>query len=210
MDQASLGAPAALLLDSSDARAPTLSRQLWGLDWNRLTPWKFDDVDVEMGTIADALPFMAEHYGGIFGSGDEAARFLHEPMTPAKMRFSELSDVFLFRSEQRLFGIMLAHPTDWTTYYIRSTAFLPEFRNKKVMMRFVHTMCEHLRGAGVRRLETEVSPSNQATQHAQMSDGWMVTGTVTSERWGAMLRWTKYLHEDARSTFLRQFCITPK
>jgi hypothetical protein len=51
-----------------------LSKRLWGLDWSNVLPWDFGDATVEVGTFADALPFMREYYPRIFGIERWASR----------------------------------------------------------------------------------------------------------------------------------------
>ncbi len=210
MSQAPVGVPWTPDQDTSEIRRSPLSKQIWGLDWREILPWQFDETEVVSGTLADAMPFIAEHYGKIFGAADQQVRFFHEPMTDAKRRFTEMSDVFLFRAEGRPFGVMIAHPTDWSTYYVRTTAFLPEQRNRHIMTRFVQRIYEPLIAAGVSRMEADTAPSNLAVQKILHGLEWMVTGTTNSERWGLMLRQTKLFREDAKSAFLQQFCVTPR
>ena len=116
---------------------PPLSQKLWDLDWAQLLPWSFEEVTVEVGTFDEALPFVAEHYARIFGTDELAGRFLVEAMTPAKRRFGAEMDVFLFRAEGRTVGIFMSHPSDWSTYYMRTAALLPEYRGRHLVSRFM-------------------------------------------------------------------------
>jgi len=210
MNQIEVGAMRALRPGVPDVRAPSLSAQLWNIRWSEVLPFQFDEVRVEIGPFSEAAPFIAEHYAAIFGNEDPSVKFLHEPMTDAKRRFSEMSDVFLFRAEQRTVGIMIAHPTDWSTYYMRSSAFVREYRSRHMLNRFLTSVCEPLAAVGVKRLETEISPSNLPANRLVTACGWMVTGTSNSERWGTVLRYTKFLTDDAKSAFAHQFCVTPR
>lgn len=186
-----------------------LSLRLWDLDWNRKLPWQLDDaVSVESGSFDQALPFMQEHYGEIFG-GTEESRFLVEPMSEAKRRFCSELDIFLFRADGRAVGILMGHPTDWSTYYIRSTAFIEEYRARGLMRIFLVPFWKALRDAGVDRVESEVSPTNKPTLALQMKEGFIVTSAGMSERWGAVLRLTKYLSSEPERVFARQFCSMP-
>jgi hypothetical protein len=36
--------------------------------------------------------------------------------------------------------------------------------------------------------------------------GWLAVGTSNSERWGATVRFSKFLRADAQRIFVRQFC----
>src|SRR5262245_10721779 len=115
-------ASASRLLTSPSSE--TLSRRLWDIDWAERLPWTLaDGSSVERGSFEDALPFMAENYAGIFG--DEPERFLVEGMTDAKRRFWREMDVFVLRCDGVTAGICAGHPSDWSTYYVRTFALLP-------------------------------------------------------------------------------------
>jgi hypothetical protein len=60
--------------------------------------------------------------------------------------------------------------------------------------------------AGVRRFELDTSPANMATIQVLTRLRFNVTGHITSERWGALLRLTKFLDERAEEVFLDSFC----
>jgi hypothetical protein len=155
------------------------------------------------------MPFIQEHYPAIFGHKDLAGRFLPTPMTDAKRRFFAEMDYFVFRVGPDAAGVLMGHPTDWTTYYIRSAALLPEHRDRRLLSHFVERLDAPLRAAGVERIETECSPANVPVIRLVTSQGWIATGSTSSERWGLMLRYTKYLSDDARVAFVRQYTAMP-
>ena len=148
---------------------------------------------------------MREHYASIFG-GRGSDRFLASPMTEAKLRFCRESDVFLFRVGSRTVGLLLANPADWSTYYMRSVAILSDFRERRLLTRFMERSYEPLRKAGVERIEGECSPANTPMMRMLVGQGFLVTSTANSERWGATVRFTKFLSEEAGAVFHRQYC----
>jgi hypothetical protein len=183
-----------------------LSRRLWDLDWREQLPWCFDEIKVEHAEFDDALAFMQTHYPNIFEAESRASRFLHDPMTPAKLRFCREMDVFVFCDAANTVGIVMAHPADWSTYYVRSAAFLPSYRGRHLQTRWFEAIDAPLRAAGVERLEAECAPSNAVSVSKLNKLGFVVTATSNTERFGALVRFTKFLQEDAEATFLRQFC----
>jgi ribosomal protein S18 acetylase RimI-like enzyme len=187
-------------------RMVALSERLWGLDWSRVLPWAFDGVAVEHATYEQALPFITEHYPSIFATRDYSARFVVEPMTPAKRRFGAEMDVFLVRADGHTGGVFMGHPSDWSTYYIRSTGLLPEFQRRGVGARLADRVCEQVAAAGASRVEVDVVPTNTPILRLLQGRGFLVTSTSTSERWGLVLRLTKFLEPIAESVFVRQFC----
>jgi ribosomal protein S18 acetylase RimI-like enzyme len=183
-----------------------LSWRLWDLDWRRHLPWHYEGIAVEHASFDDALPFMEANYGTIFEAEAMASRFLASPMTPAKTRFCREMDVFLFRDAGTTVGVLMSHPTDWSTYYLRSAAVLPAYRARNLMSRCIEATWEPLAAAGVERVEAETAASNAVVVRLLMGLGFAITSIANSERFGAMVRLTKFLQEDAEATFLRQFC----
>lgn len=189
------------------ASTSTLSRRLWQLSWAAVMPPEIDGIAVEIGSFAEAYPFVEEHWAAIFG--DDAARFHVEELTEAKRRFWDEMDVFVFRADGRIAGIAAGHPTDWSTYYMRTFALLPEFRERRFASAFGEHMSRALREAGVARLEAETSVANVAMSRLLASQGFLISSMLASERWGVMLRFTKYLDGEAESVFRRQFVNVP-
>jgi hypothetical protein len=205
---ASVGAGRAPAAATVRAERPTsLSQRLWGLEWSKELPWQLDGCTVEHGTFADALPFMGEHYGRIFGW--EPDRFHVEQMSEAKRRFGDEMDVFVFRADGKTVGVAAGHPTDWSTYYVRTFALLKEYRDRGWCLEWTERIGEPLRRVGCERWEGECSPANVAMIRMLTSRGCLITGTVNSERWGAMLRFGRLLNDDARAAFTRQFIHAP-
>ncbi|HEX8793601.1 MAG TPA: GNAT family N-acetyltransferase [Polyangiaceae bacterium] len=188
-----------------ELEAATLSQRWWGLDWRDVLPFHFDDGRAEFATMGDVLPFISEHYPAIFGAKDVEGRFLQNPMTEAKRRFFAEMDFFLFRVAGDVAGVFMAHPWDWSTYYLRSTGILPQYREQRLMTHFFDCLDEPLRAAGVERIEAEVSPANAPIIRVLAGHGYIVTGQVATERWGLLLRYTKFLSQGANAVFGRQY-----
>jgi ribosomal protein S18 acetylase RimI-like enzyme len=197
-------APSTPIEPAIGSRPESLSQRWWGLDWAATMPWSCGGLSVGYGGLDDALPFIREHYGAIFGDAD--TRFLADPMCERKERFYRDADVFLIRDGATCVGLQIAHPTDWSSYYVRSLAILPAYRGRGVLDAMTERMVEALAAVGVERLEGELSPNNGACVIAQTRLGYVVTGMHASERWGTMVRLTRFLQEDASRVFRRQFC----
>jgi hypothetical protein len=187
-------------------RASRLSERLWGPGWDAHLPFAIEEVQVAAGSFVEAVPFISEHYAELFNARDNVGRFLTDPMTDAKRRFAEEMDVFLFRDQGRIVGLILAHPSDWSTYYIRSGALLPAYRRRNLIARFLERAWEPLRALSVERVEAECSPANVAVMRILTGLGFLITATANSERWGSNVRLTRFLREEAEEVFLRQFC----
>lgn len=186
-----------------------MSKRLWGLDWRAVLPWQLGDIVVEAVSHEAILPFMKAHYPSFFGMDEGHSLFLIDPMTEAKRRFFSEMDCFLFRDGDKTVGIGAGHPSDWTTYYFRTAAFLHEYRDRGLLTQFSDEVFPVLASLGVDRFELECSPANTAMMRVSMAQGAIVTGSTTSERWGQMLRFTKFLRAEPVDIHLRQFCAMP-
>jgi len=67
-----------------------------------------------------------------------------------------------------------------------------------------------LRAAGVARVETEASVVNVPVIALQLKEGFVITAHESSERWGALVRLTKFLSPEPDRVFRRQFCAMPE
>jgi len=182
------------------------SETLWGLRWSDHAPWHYDDVSIDASCLAEALPFVSEHYDTIFGAG--RGRFYADAMTPAKRRFYERCDVFVFRAEGNVVGVSFSHPTDWSSYYLRSTAFLKSWQGRHGMRRMIDRLSGPLRGVGCDRIECEVSPTNAVIMRMLIGEGWIATGNVHTERFGALVRMTRFLRPEPADVFAERFGAT--
>lgn len=185
-----------------------MSERYFGVDFGAELPVMLGDITLEYGSFTeDALPFLSEHYAKLFGIEDGgAARFLASPMTPAKVRFSEEMDVFLHRHEGRVVGLHLCHPSDWCSYYMRTTLILPEYRNRRLWWLLTDWLETPLSRAGVERIEGDVCPTNVPMMSLALRKRWTITSTMSSERWGNLVRLTHFFDPNARRIFERQFC----
>lgn len=190
------------------SRQVKLSEALWGLDLNARLPLQVsaDGVWVRLGGPADLAAFYGENHDALFGaSGDR--EFLCREQSPAKARYiNHVCDVLVFQHEERIVGAFVGNPVDWSTYYIRSTAFLAQYQGRALYRRFLDVLFGELAAVGVQRVEAETAPSNLQCVSALMRQHFAVSGTVLSEQWGALTRFTKHLDESARTVFVRQFC----
>jgi hypothetical protein len=188
---------------------PRMSERLWGLDWTKVLPWQIGDVTIEWGSYDDVLDFLREH-GERLSDGPER-RFLVEEMTEAKRRFFADTDVFVMRhASGRVVGFWGGHPSDWSTYYCRTMNILPEFREGRLASELSSRICETLAGTEVARIEVDTSIANIPMTRLLHGLGFLVTGSSNSERWGAMLRFTKFLCGGAAETFHRQYVHVPR
>ena len=202
------GVQEALVTRPSDTPRDTLSWRWFGIDWREHMPWNAGDLSIEYGTHDDALPFIRDHYPSIFGPPREG--WTVEPFTAAKLRFLQESDVFVIRDRERVAGIAIGNPLDWSSYYIRSLALLPEYRGRNVPRSLLQRIAPELRRAGVVRIETDVVPTNTDSTLTHELLGFVATGMNNHDRWGSLLRFTGYLDDEVDETYRKKFCASGK
>src|SRR5258708_1717053 len=111
------------------------SLMIWGLDWSTHLPKVVTSsgVVVEHGTFGGAAPFIAANYERFCDDVPADARFLESKSSEARRRYYErCGDVFQFRDNDRTVGVLVCTPVDWSTYYIRFVATLPEYRGERL------------------------------------------------------------------------------
>ena len=196
------GAPA-----SARTRRATLTETLWGLDWRSHLPVVVcRGVSVHASTLEESLSFIRTHYAQIFRE-DPDSPFPAGRVTVAKERYYRAAgDFFEFKAGDRTVALLVGTAVDWSTYYIRSAAALPEVQGKKVIQRFFPCMFELLRAAGVERVEADTSPSNMATLHLLTRLRFNATGTLLSDRCGALVHFTRFLDVQSEEVFVRRLC----
>jgi hypothetical protein len=187
----------------------TFSQAIWGIDWSEHLPLTItqDGVIVAESSFEETAPFVRENVAAMFDEDPEGSPFLEGSSTGAKARYySRFGDFFEFRSDGKPVGVLVCTPVDWSTYYIRFCAFLPEYQGRQLLQKFFPEFFRILQMAGIERVETETSPSNLAVMHMMNRFRFNVTGTSLSERWGALVRFTKFLDAASEQVFLRQYC----
>jgi hypothetical protein len=186
-----------------------LSRELWGLDWNRVLPVRLTDdgVSVHVGTFESASRFVTAHYAELFDEQGDGP-FATDMGGAAKARYYALAgDFFELRDDGRMIGLLVCDPRDWSTYYIRSGAVLRSLEGRRLLPAFLaRVVFEELKRVGVERVECDTSPANLVMMHTMGRLRFNVTGTCLSERWGACVHFTKFLNDGNERTFLQQFC----
>ncbi|MBX3228074.1 MAG: hypothetical protein KIT84_27385 [Labilithrix sp.] len=181
-----------------------MSKRLWGLEW---PTWTHDGIVCEPAGLEEVRSFIADHYPSIFAL--EAGPFLTEAMTDAKRRFLEECDISVLRDGAELAGIAIGHPTDWSTWYSRSFALLPKYRERSLLTEFTRRTSSLLAEQGIDRAEVDTSPANVPVQRALLQAGFLITSTTLSERWGTMLRFTRFFNPKAEEAFRRQYISVP-
>lgn len=194
--------------ESKRRRKASLSQMLWGLDWRERLPLTVteDGVSLHASTFEESMPFVQAHYAEIFHH-DAQSLFASAPSSPHKEHFYRVAgDFFELRDGEETVGLVVGNPVDWSTYYIRSVAVLPNRQGRGIASRCLEVLIGELERAGLERVEIETLPSNAVMLGVLTALSFNVTGTVLTERWGALIRLTRFLSVPCGDIFTRAFC----
>jgi hypothetical protein len=186
-----------------------MSGHIWAIDWEKHFPivLKEQNVTIEKSNLEECSLFAKTHFSTIYSNLDDNSRFLWNDNSHSRDRYyNSIADFFVYKSENRPIGIFVLNPLDWGTYYIRNTSILPGYQDKKLFQHFVLNMFRILELHGVDRVHGEVCPSNLRVMNAMLKLGFKASGITLSERWGALVCFTRFLNKNNNQVFERQFC----
>jgi hypothetical protein len=194
--------------EAPHAEAPRLSQLLWGIEWSELLPCEMSaGVQVRWASPEVITQFIASNYGDIFGDAEQEG-YWRDPSTARAHYLRHVCDTFAFHHEDRVVGIFISNPVDWSTYYIRSVAFLPEYQGLGLVQHLTEFVGQRLSEYGVVRIEADTALSNHQCVAALLKQKFVASGTAISERWGALSKFTKFLDPAAESAYLARFCAS--
>ena len=189
------------------------TEEVLGFSWENFFPYKFQDIPfkVKISNLEIFKTFAQSNFKDIFKQDLKNSPFIWFEESLSKNRYYERSgDFFSFHEEKsdHMVGVFVGTLSDWSTYYLRNVAILPEFQGQKIFQCFLEYFVDCLEDAGVDRVEGEISVSNLINIHNLIKLGFFVSGQVLTERWGAMVRLVKYLNMKHEHVFLSQFSHT--
>lgn len=186
---------------------PTHSAELWGFSLCDELPKRLtsDGVEAVASTYECIRDFVVEHYAMFSEEG------LGSTPNPSAQKskqayLSRECDLIGLRHAEKLVGIMVGAPEDWSSYYVRVFALVPEYQRAGLTRRFVREcLFEPLTRNGVERVVADTNPSNIAMTRLFTELGFFVTGNQLTDRWGPLIRYTKFLDPACEQLFRRRF-----
>lgn len=186
---------------------PTQSTQLWGLSLyeDLPKPLTSDGVYAVAASYERVRAFVAEQY----------EMFTEEGLGCSPNAFAQKSkqaylstgcDLIGLTHGGKMVGIMVGAPEDWSSYYVRVFALAPQYQRPSLTRRFVREcLFEPLARRGVERVVADTNPANVAMTRLFGELGFFVTGNQLTDRWGALIRYTKFLDPACEQQFHRRF-----
>jgi hypothetical protein len=191
------------------ARTPqpsTLSGQLWKLDLCRALPnvLTHDGITAMPGALTRIGSFLAREFPSFGEESFSAAP--NEAIVDAKRWYlGSACDALELRHGEKTIGVFVGAPEDWSSYYIRVFAVIPSYQRPALTRGFLRHVLDVLAAHHVERVSGDTSPANFAMARCVAELHFHVTGHQLSERWGPLVRYTKFLDPACEAAFLRRF-----
>lgn len=185
----------------------SLSQALYGIDWNKLLPQKIGNYELRKGSVESLFQFSIQNSEDAHDENSFVPGF--KPFTEEiseKLKYYQLcSDVFDFYLGDELVGVAVSNPSDWCSYYLRYILIKKEHQGHNLQNQWVRFVIASVEPHGIERIEVDFSPANTVQLFHYQRMGFYYVGMTMSERWGAVMRYVRYLNPNRRDAYLDQF-----
>jgi GNAT superfamily N-acetyltransferase len=177
------------------------------------------DAQVSAIAIADSGPFWAEagplmqrifppfHELGGFGLEIPPERGAKLEPLAALSGLTHQEQIVLRTDDGTTVGYFFGNMREPQTFFMISTALLPQYRRQGLYSRFTQHLLRYLYAVGYERVQSLHHANNRAVLIAKLKLGFNITGLVLDERMGAHVELTYFFHEDRRLAFARAFSM---
>lgn len=181
---------------------------IWGLNWKKHFPIHFGDYSVELSDINEFLALKKCPDSFLVTSDNSHNSFVKDINSKAKEAYLQLnSDFFVFKIDGEVVGLIIGEVRDWSSYYIRFMNVAPAHRKQNLSSAFCSFIEAILASYGVDKVQIDVAPTNMKQVIRMGQLGYVSTGNVLSERFGAYIQMTKFLRDEAYSVFNNSFTL---
>lgn len=185
----------------------TLSKQFWGCDLSQRLPRTLTESGTQAvpGDIRRIRAFLMKQFACLTEEASQPVQSDWHGL--AKRRYlATACDLIELRHAGETVGAIVGAPEDWATYYVRIFAIAPQFQKPALTRRCAREcLFEPLTECGVPRICAETSPANRAMARLFSELSFLATGQQLSDRWGPLVRYTKFLDPACESVFLQRF-----
>ena len=187
---------------------PRLSQEIFGLDWSRILPFRVESADawILAADHAEVTAFLSEHARTLLGPGGSGSVLGFDSGSRKGAYCDRVADAFKIVRDGSTIGVLVAEPSDWSSYYVRYMSVLPDQRGRGLVNGFFELFMETLARHGIDRLEADVAASHLAQLRRLIGLGFYVMGNTHSERFGALVRMVRFLDARCERAFLDRFC----
>lgn len=184
-----------------------LSETFWKLDLSRHLPLVLtrDGVEATLGCLDRIREFLRREYPTLTeeGLGTQLTTSLAQTKS---WYLGNACDLIELRHDGETVGAIIGAPDDWSSYYVRIFAVAPAYHRPSLTRRFGREcLLELLAAHGVQRVVAETSPANLPMSRVLSELQFHVTGHQLSERYGPLVRYTKFLDPASEAAFTTRF-----
>jgi ribosomal protein S18 acetylase RimI-like enzyme len=113
----------------------------------------------------------------------------------------------LFMEKDRCVGWHYGTMIDPSTFFMSYSAVIKSYQQRGIYGAFLKAFLPYLYRLGYERATSNHMVTNRAVLIAKLKAGFIITGTVLDERWGAQVSMAYFFHEDRREGFARAYSV---
>lgn len=117
------------------------------------------------------------------------------------------TEKWVFYAGKSPIGWSIGEMDDESTFYMRNSGLLPEYRRKGIYSSFLERFITELTALGYERVTSHHQMNNNPVIIAKLKAGFRIIGTEMDERYGAQIKLVKFLHEDRARAARRLFSL---
>jgi hypothetical protein len=189
------------------AHVTTQSQRMWGFSLADLLPQALssDGIVAVAGDFGRISRFLAAEFGMFTEEAQGSTP--DRTVTDRKAEYLRAAcDLVELRHNGVTIGSLIGAPEDWSSYYVRIFALRRDFQRPAMTRRFIKDcLFTPLGEHGVERICADTSPCNVAMSRLLTELHFHVTGSHLSDRWGPMVRYTRFLSPACEAEFRRKF-----
>lgn len=192
---------------SAAGKQTTQTSRMWGFAFSELLPHTLSDdgVVAVVGEFTRIGRFLSEQFS-VFSEESQGSIPDYIVRNRKLEYLRDACDLIELRQAEQTIGVLIGAPEDWSSYYVRVFAMRRDFQRPGMIRRFVRNcLFEPLAARGVERICADTSPSNVAMSRLFTELHFHVTGSHLSERWGPLVRYTRFLSPACEAEFRRKF-----
>ena len=116
-----------------------------------------------------------------------------------------LNILFTEKSSGQPIGWIMGEQTDFETFYLRSSGFIPKYRRQQIYTTAHAALEDFLKKRGFERIASDHMPNNKPMLILKIRNDYVINNMTLDERFGPMVRLVKLLHSDRQSFYEEKF-----
>jgi hypothetical protein len=197
-------------LPSRNPAALTHTQRMWGFSLADTLPRVLtrDGITAVAGEFARMGRFLASEFGMFHEEALRSDAVAQDYIVCNRKSeyLRDACDLIELRHADNTIGVLMGAPEDWSTYYVRIFALHRSFQRPAMTRLFIRDcLFDPLAEHGVERISADTSPANIAMSRLFTELHFHVTGSQLSDRWGPLVRYTRFLSPACEAEFRRKF-----